>query len=135
MPNGAMDLRVLSYLDEVSSTSLQMYNMFVAAIASRDAIAEEGPTLPDDWLLEKMRVEWCEGPVAVDAALHWLYATSPVPADPEQGDPQYHGRDAGNEGMALSDFASRRPAVEARLTEADVLALRLYTGEFFRHCI
>ncbi len=125
-------MRVLSYLDEVSSTSLQMYNMFVAAIASRDA---EGPTLPDDWLLEKMRVEWCEGPVAVDAALHWLYATSPVPADPEQGDPQYHGRDAGNEGMALSDFASRRPAVEAGLTEADVLALRLYTGEFFWHCI
>ncbi len=83
-----------------------MDNMFVAANASRDAIAEEGPTLPDDWLLEKMRVEWCEGPVAVDAALHWLYATSPVSADPEQGDPQYHGRDAGNEGMALSNFAT-----------------------------
>ena len=41
-------------------------------------------------------------------------------------------RDAGHAGMMLSDFVASQEAVDARLSAAEVAALRLYTGPLFQ---
>ena len=41
-------------------------------------------------------------------------------------------RDTGHDGLTLEDFARLEPAVQARLTPAEVGALRIYTSSTFR---
>ena len=76
--------RVLSYLDEVSSVSLQLYNLLVHDIARSEGLT----ALTDEWLRERMASEWS---ATADGPLHWEYATGTVPPDPTLGDAAYSG--------------------------------------------
>jgi len=40
-------------------------------------------------------------------------------------------RDQGHEGMILNDFLKHQMAIDAKLTQAEVASLRLYTGPFY----
>ena len=43
-------------------------------------------------------------------------------------------RDAGHRGMSLGDFCANKMATAAELTQAEVAALRLYSGELWAAC-
>jgi len=113
-------LRLLSYLDEVSSVSLQMYNLQI-----HDFVSQQPPLhlLSEDFLLSSMKSEWLSSPATKP---HWDYVISPVPAAPSQPG----GHDTGHESWkAEVDFLNHPTSVEAGLTFQDIIALRLYTGK------
>eukprot|EP00667_Euglena_gracilis_P022097 EG_transcript_24468 len=103
-----------------------------ASCDRRAFLALEGVTVPPcpDWLLGRLETEWTGN---AKLRVHWRYVTQPVPQNAEgRRFPDWNGgfsvRDTGHEGFTLQDFLNYPQAIQARLCEAEILALRLYTG-------
>ena len=106
--------RQLTYLDEVSSVPLQMYDIYMYDKAHLLTILHE------DWILQNMKEEWMKCKETKD---HWEYVVNPVPSDP-----QMEGHDLGHETWTLDNFLSHEVAAKSGLLKSDIIALRLYTG-------
>eukprot|EP00667_Euglena_gracilis_P022992 EG_transcript_25801 len=97
-----------------------------------DFLALDGAAIPPrpSWLLQQLLQEWTRKETL---RLHWRYVTQPVPERSEERRfPDWNGgfsvRDTGHEGFTVQDFLRCPEARQAGLCEAEVLALRLYTG-------
>ena len=86
-------LRQLSYLDTVSTVSLQRYNLHLYDFASELGISTLAG-LTDDLLFNAMKAEWLASP---DGTLFWNYVQNPVPNHPQTDG---HVHDQGHEGWA-----------------------------------
>ena len=77
---------------------------------------------PDDYVVNRRAVEDCDLP-----------STAKFKGQISSSGEQIV-RDAGHRGMSLGDFCAHEMATAAELTQAEVAALRLYSGKLWAAC-
>jgi len=110
-------LRQLSYLDTVSTVSLQRYNLHLYDFASELGISTLAG-LTDDLLFNAMKAEWLASP---EGTFFWNYVQTQCPTIRQMDMDMIRVMR-----VALAEFLGHP---EARLTLPDVVSLRLYTGK------